>query len=46
MQSIQIDGTFTFATNIKELKIGDQIKLISNPNNRLNSANRAFCPSF
>ena len=37
MQSIQIDGTFTFATNIKELKIGDQIKLISNPNNRLNS---------
>lgn len=37
MQSIQIDGTFTYASNIKNLKIGDQIKLIPNPSNRLNS---------
>lgn len=37
MQSIQIDGTYTFADNIKSLKIGEQIKLISNPSNRLNS---------
>lgn len=37
MQSIQIDGTFTYAENIKTLKIGDQIKLVKNPNNRINS---------
>lgn len=37
MQFIQIDGTYTYAYNIKELKIGDQIKLIPNPSNRLNS---------
>lgn len=37
MQSIQIDGTFTYAENIKGLKIGEQIKLIPNPSNRLNS---------
>jgi hypothetical protein len=37
MQFIQIDGTYTYASNIKELKIGDQIKLIPNPSNRLNS---------
>lgn len=37
MQSIQIDGTYTYASNIKDLKIGDQIKLIPNPSNRLNS---------
>ncbi len=36
MQSIQIDGTYTYADNIKELKLGDQIKLIPNPNNRMN----------
>ncbi len=36
MQSIQIDGTYTYADNIKELKLGDQVKLISNPNNRMN----------
>ena len=35
MQSIQIDGTFSFANNIKSLKIGDIIKLIPNPNNKL-----------
>lgn len=37
MQSIQIDGTFTYCDNIKKLKIGDIIKLIPNPNNRINS---------
>jgi hypothetical protein len=37
MQSIQIDGTYTYAENIKNLKIGEQIKLIANPNNRINS---------
>lgn len=37
MQSIQIDGTYTYATNISNIKIGDQIKLVSNPSNRLNS---------
>lgn len=36
MQFIQIDGTFTFAQNIKELKIGDLIKLQTNPSNRIN----------
>ena len=35
MQSIQIDGTFSFANNIKGLKIGDIVKLIPNPNNKL-----------
>lgn len=37
MQSIQINGTFTFAENIKNLKIGEQIKLIKNPNNKINN---------
>ncbi len=36
MQYIQIDGTFTFAQNIKELKIGDTIKLRINSSNRIN----------
>ncbi len=36
MQTIQIDGTYTYAENIKYLKIGDQIKLIPNPSNRMN----------
>ena len=37
MITIQIDGTFTFHDNVKHLKIGDKIKLIPNPNNRINS---------
>lgn len=37
MQSIQIDGTFTFANNIKKLKIGEFVKLSVNPLNRINS---------
>jgi len=36
MQSIQIDGTYTYADNIRSVKIGDQVKLIENPNNRMN----------
>ena len=35
MQTIQIDGTFSFIDNIKSLKIGDYIKLMPNPNNKL-----------
>lgn len=36
MQNIQIDGIFTYIDNIKKLKLGDTIKLIPNPKNRLN----------
>lgn len=36
MQSIQIDGTYTYADNIKTIRIGDRIKLIENPDNRMN----------
>lgn len=37
MQHIQIDGTYTYIDNIKSLKIGEIIKLIANPSNRLNA---------
>lgn len=37
MQTIQINGTFSFINNIKKLKIGDPIKLIQNENNKLTS---------
>ena len=37
MQSIHIDGTYTYVENIKTLKIGENIKLIANTSNRLNS---------
>jgi hypothetical protein len=37
MQSIQIDGTYTYSDNIKELKLGDQVKLYRNPSNRMNA---------
>ena len=37
MQYIQIDGTYTYIDNVKSLKIGDIIKLIANPLNRLNA---------
>lgn len=37
MQSIQIDGTYTYAHNIKNLKMGEKIKLVPNLSNRLNS---------
>jgi hypothetical protein len=37
MATIQIDGTYTYANNTKNLKIGDTIILKPNPNNRVNS---------
>jgi hypothetical protein len=36
MLDIQIDGIFTYVDNVKTLKLGDKIKLIPNPNNRIN----------
>jgi hypothetical protein len=36
MQSIQIDGTFTYIDTVKTVKLGDMVKLIKNPNNRIN----------
>lgn len=36
MQSIQIDGTFTYIDTVKTVKLGDVVKLIKNPNNRIN----------
>ena len=36
MLHIQIDGTFTYNDNIKELRLGDDIKLLANPNNKFN----------
>lgn len=37
MQTLQINGTTTYAENIKNLKIGDTVKLIRNPNNKISS---------
>ena len=37
MQNIQIDGLFTYINNVKNLKLGDKIKLLPNYNNRINS---------
>lgn len=37
MQSIQLTGTFTYGNNIRNLKIGDIIRLERNPNNKINS---------
>jgi hypothetical protein len=36
MQTIQIDGTYTYIDNIRKLRIGDKIKLKQNPFNRIN----------
>lgn len=36
-QIIQIDGTFSFADNVRTLKLGDKIVLKPNPNNSINS---------
>lgn len=36
MQSFKIVGTFTFAETIKTLKLGDIVKLIPNPENKIN----------
>lgn len=37
MQSIQIDGTYTYADNIKTIKLGEPIKLVKNQSNRMNA---------
>lgn len=37
MESIQIDGIYTYVNNIKKLTIGQEIKLMLNPHNRINS---------
>jgi len=36
MQSFKIVGTFSFAETIKTLKLGDLVKLIPNPENKIN----------
>jgi len=36
MQEIQIDGIFTYIENVKNLKLGDKVKLKLNQNNRIN----------
>ena len=36
MQSIKITGLYTFAENIKKLKIGDKVLLKENSKNRIN----------
>lgn len=36
MQSFKIVGTFSFAETIKTLKLGDKVKLIPNPENKIN----------
>jgi hypothetical protein len=36
MQSFNIVGTFTFAETLKTLKLGDKVKLIPNPDNKIN----------
>lgn len=35
MQTLQITGTTTYAENIRNLKIGDTVKLVRNPNNKI-----------
>ena len=37
MELLQITGTKTYADNIKTLKIGDIVKLIKNPNNKVSA---------
>lgn len=36
MQQIEINGIFTYIDNIKTLKLDDRIKLLPNPNNKVN----------
>ena len=36
MLQIEINGIFTFIDNIKTLKLGDPIKLLPNPKNKIN----------
>lgn len=37
MQTLQVTGTITYGENIKNLKIGDTIRLARNPNNKISS---------
>ena len=37
MQTIQLNGTFSFADNIRALKIGEPIKLVEDANNRISN---------
>ena len=37
MQNIQIDGIYTYIDNIRNLKLGEKIKLLPNFNNQHNS---------
>jgi len=37
MNSIQLDGVYSFLDNIKNIKLNDQIKLLLNPNNKISS---------
>jgi len=37
MQTLQITGTTTYAENIRNLKIGDTVKLVRNPNNKISA---------
>lgn len=37
MQTLQITGTTTYAENIRNLKIGDVVKLIRNPTNKISA---------
>jgi hypothetical protein len=37
MQTLQITGTTTYAENIKNLKIGDIVRLTRNPNNKISA---------
>ena len=37
MQTLQITGTTTYAENIKNLKIGDRVKLLRNPDNKISA---------
>jgi hypothetical protein len=35
MQNIQLDGVYSFMDNIKNIKLGDLVKLVQNPHNKI-----------
>lgn len=37
MNSIQLDGVYSFLDNIKNIKLNDSVKLLLNPNNKISS---------